>query len=120
MSSDQGWTAPLYMLDGTVWYVKREVPDWERCQDGTAFSGQQTYYFYPVDSIWRIHSRGADLRRKGQDRRPERCLRAKRVAYYHDSVTPGQADLTGRPRPQVGSMSCHVLGAFEVARSDCW
>ena len=49
VTSDQGWTAPLYMLDGTVWYVKREVPNWERCADGTAFNGQQTYYFYPVD-----------------------------------------------------------------------
>ncbi len=50
VSSDQGWTAPLYMLDGQIWYVKREVPNWERCQDGTAFTGQQTYYFYPVNS----------------------------------------------------------------------
>src|SRR6201993_1247577 len=50
VASDQGWTAPMYMLDGEVWYVKRELPDWERCQDGTAFAGQQTLYFYPVNS----------------------------------------------------------------------
>jgi hypothetical protein len=50
VTSDQGWTAPMYMIDGIMWYVKREVPNWERCADGTAFSGQQTYYFYPVDS----------------------------------------------------------------------
>jgi hypothetical protein len=49
VTSDQGWTAPMYMIDGIMWYVKREVPNWERCADGTAFSGQQTYYFYPVD-----------------------------------------------------------------------
>ncbi len=50
VTSDQGWSAPMYMIDGTQWYVKRDVPDWERCQDGTAYTGQQTYYFYPVNS----------------------------------------------------------------------
>src|ERR1700739_2264295 len=49
VTSDQGWTAPMYMIDGTMWYVKREVPNWERCPDGTAFTGQQTFYFYPVN-----------------------------------------------------------------------
>ena len=49
VTSDQGWSAPTYMIDGTLWYVKREVRDWERCQDGTAYTGQQTYYFYPVN-----------------------------------------------------------------------
>lgn len=49
MKSDQGWSAPIYMLDGTMWYVKHEVPNWERCQDGTAFTGKQTYWFYPAD-----------------------------------------------------------------------
>jgi hypothetical protein len=50
VTSDQGWTAPMYMIDGIMWYVKREVPNWERCADGTAFNGQQTLYFYPVDA----------------------------------------------------------------------
>jgi hypothetical protein len=50
VTSDQGWTAPLYMLDGLMWYVKRDVPNWERCADGTAFTGQQTFYFYPVNA----------------------------------------------------------------------
>jgi hypothetical protein len=49
LKSDEGWSAPVYMLDGTSWYVKREVPNWERCQDGTAFTGKQTFSFYPVD-----------------------------------------------------------------------
>jgi hypothetical protein len=49
MTSDQGWSAPIYMLDGTMWYVKHEVPNWERCQDGTAFTGKQTFWFYPAD-----------------------------------------------------------------------
>jgi hypothetical protein len=49
VTSDQGWSAPLYMNDGEMWKVKHEVPNWERCQDGTAFSGQQTFYFFPVN-----------------------------------------------------------------------
>jgi hypothetical protein len=50
MRSDQGWNAPIYMIDGLTWYVRRDVPNWERCQDGTAFTGRQTFYFYPVDA----------------------------------------------------------------------
>jgi hypothetical protein len=49
VTSDQGWSAPIYMLDGIMWFVKRDVPNWERCADGTAFTGQQTLYFYPVN-----------------------------------------------------------------------
>ncbi|WAC94197.1 hypothetical protein [Mycobacterium sp. Aquia_213] len=49
VTSDQGWSAPAYLLDGAMWKVKREVPNWERCEDGTAFSGQQTYFFFPVN-----------------------------------------------------------------------
>ncbi|OBG75400.1 MULTISPECIES: hypothetical protein [unclassified Mycobacterium] len=49
VTSDQGWSAPLYMNDGEMWKVKREVPNWERCEDGTAFSGHQTFFFYPVN-----------------------------------------------------------------------
>ena len=49
VTSDQGWSAPLYLNDGEMWKVKRDVPDWERCEDGTAYTGQQTFYFYPVN-----------------------------------------------------------------------
>lgn len=49
MKSDEGWSAPIYMLDGISWYVKHEVPNWERCEDGTAFTGKQTFSFYPAD-----------------------------------------------------------------------
>jgi hypothetical protein len=37
------------MQDGTLWYARHEVPNWERCQDGTAFTGKQTFSFYPAD-----------------------------------------------------------------------
>jgi hypothetical protein len=50
VTSDQGWSAPLYLDDGLMWKVKHDVPNWERCADGTAYTGQQTFYFYPVDS----------------------------------------------------------------------
>ena len=49
LKSDEGWTAQLYMLDGTMWYARHEVPNWERCQDGSAFTGKQTFSFYPVN-----------------------------------------------------------------------
>jgi hypothetical protein len=49
VTSDQGWTAPLYMEDGEVWKIRRVVANWERCQDGTAFSGTQTFSFFPVN-----------------------------------------------------------------------
>jgi hypothetical protein len=49
LTSDQGWTAPISMVDGLMWYARRDVPNWERCEDGTAFTGKQTFYFYPVD-----------------------------------------------------------------------
>ncbi|MDI3315380.1 MAG: hypothetical protein QJR12_14245 [Mycobacterium sp.] len=48
--SDQGWSAPLFMHDGAIWYVKRDVPNWETCPDGTSYPGRQTFYFYPVNS----------------------------------------------------------------------
>jgi hypothetical protein len=50
VTSDQGWSAPVYLTDGEMWKVKHDVPNWERCEDGTAYTGQQTFYFYPVDS----------------------------------------------------------------------
>jgi hypothetical protein len=47
--SDEGWSSRLYMQDGTLWYARHEVPNWERCQDGTAFTGKQIFSFYPAD-----------------------------------------------------------------------
>src|SRR5262245_37141709 len=49
VKSDLGWSAPLYMNDGEMWKIKHDVPNWEHCEDGTAFTGQQTFFFYPVN-----------------------------------------------------------------------
>lgn len=48
VTSDQGWRAPLTMDDGTLWYVRRDVPNWEVCEDGTAVTGHQTFFFSAV------------------------------------------------------------------------
>ena len=47
--SDQGWTAPMTMHDGLHWYVKRDIPNWETCDDGTTFTGHEVFYFYPAN-----------------------------------------------------------------------
>jgi hypothetical protein len=49
VTSDQGWSAPLY-TEGHVWYVQRDVPNWETCPDGTTFTGHQTFMFYPANA----------------------------------------------------------------------
>ncbi|OBH05993.1 hypothetical protein [Mycobacterium sp. E1747] len=49
VSSDQGWKAPLHMRMGNVWSVDRDVPNWQVCPDGTAFTGHQTFSFSPSD-----------------------------------------------------------------------
>jgi len=48
ISSDQGWTAPIYSKAG-LWYVKRAVPGWEPCPDGTAADGLQMFRFFAGD-----------------------------------------------------------------------
>jgi hypothetical protein len=45
VTSDQGWSAPMTVHDGSLWYVRRDVPNWEVCPDGTAATGKQTYQF---------------------------------------------------------------------------
>jgi hypothetical protein len=47
VTSDQGWTAPIYTTSD-VWYVKRDLPGWEPCPDGTSAPGQQIYRFAAV------------------------------------------------------------------------
>lgn len=45
VSSDAGWTAPIYQTGGD-WRVKRTIPDWMPCQDGTTAPGLQIYRFH--------------------------------------------------------------------------
>lgn len=58
VTSDQGWSAPLTMQAAHVWYVERDVPNWETCPDGSTFAGHQTFMFYPsnADGVTQIGS----------------------------------------------------------------
>jgi hypothetical protein len=47
--SDQGWTAPLTMTDGYIWYLKRDIPNWVTCPDGSSFTGKDYVTFYPAN-----------------------------------------------------------------------
>lgn len=47
VKSSDGWTAPIYTTDG-LFYVKRSVPNWRFCDDGTPIQGFQEYKLYPV------------------------------------------------------------------------
>lgn len=49
VTSDQGWSAPINKISG-LWNIKRTVPAWEPCPDGTAADGLQHYRFYPVST----------------------------------------------------------------------
>jgi len=44
VSSNQGWTAPIYQTGGE-WYVKHIVPQWIPCQDGSTADGLQVFRF---------------------------------------------------------------------------
>ncbi|KAA8969999.1 hypothetical protein [Mycobacterium sp.] len=50
VTSDQGWSAPLTVRDGVLWKVAHDVPNWEKCADGSSYPGHQLYFFYPVDA----------------------------------------------------------------------
>lgn len=50
VTSDQGWSAPLYTHDGQMFVVKHDVPNWETCADGTSVTGHQMFTFVPVDA----------------------------------------------------------------------
>jgi hypothetical protein len=48
VNSDLGWSADVG-IHGSDYVVKRDIPNWEPCPDGTARTGHQIYRFYPVD-----------------------------------------------------------------------
>src|ERR1700759_973128 len=49
ITSDQGWSAPIYMHDGLIWNVKRDLPNWETCPDGTSYTAKDFIFFYPAN-----------------------------------------------------------------------
>ena len=59
--SDQGWSAPLTMYDGLNWYVKRDIPDWETCPDGTSHPGTDYIMFYPADPVTAVNVLGSPV-----------------------------------------------------------
>lgn len=46
VTSDQGWTAEMYFQTQS-WRLRRTLPDWQRCPDGTLSTGFQLFFFYP-------------------------------------------------------------------------
>lgn len=68
VSSDAGWTEPLIRYAG-MWEVRRDIPDWEHCEDGTAFPGHQTIRFYGVDEDGLVIFRQSEaIQFAGEDR----------------------------------------------------
>jgi hypothetical protein len=49
VTSDQGWSAPTHSTAG-MWYVSRDLQNWEPCSDGSAAPGHQVYRFYLLDA----------------------------------------------------------------------
>lgn len=47
VKSSAGWTAPIYTTDG-LYFVKRTLPTWRFCDDGTPIQGLQEIKIYPV------------------------------------------------------------------------
>jgi hypothetical protein len=48
VTSDQGWTAPIYTTTG-VWWIKRTLVGWQPCPDGTAADALQTYRIFATE-----------------------------------------------------------------------
>ncbi len=68
VTSDQGWSAPIYTGSGLTWYVKRTLKGWEPCPDGTASDGLQTLRLYPVDPATGLVSNHDTSMLAGEDR----------------------------------------------------
>jgi hypothetical protein len=50
VKSSGGWTAPI-TYDGDVWNIRRVVPNWEPCPDGTFADGAQNIIFWGIDPV---------------------------------------------------------------------
>lgn len=60
VTTDMGWSAPIYRKSG-IWYVKRLIPDWEPCQDGTKGPGLQIFRFWPARAEDAFMEQGSPL-----------------------------------------------------------
>jgi hypothetical protein len=49
VTSDQGWSNDIYSKSG-IWYLKRNLDNWEPCYDGSSAPGFQVILFYSVNS----------------------------------------------------------------------
>jgi hypothetical protein len=49
--SSQGWSANLRLIGGDLWIVARDVPGWEKCQDGSSAPGHQMFKFSADDNL---------------------------------------------------------------------
>lgn len=47
VTSSLGWTEDIYNNTGANWYVRRDVPDWIPCPDGSTAPGRQVFRFHP-------------------------------------------------------------------------
>ena len=50
VTSDAGWSALVRSVDGRIWKLERDLPNWQTCPDGTTSPGRQTFTFYPSDA----------------------------------------------------------------------
>lgn len=48
--SSGGWTAPI-TYDGDFWVIKRTIPNWEPCPDGTFAEGKQQFFMWGIDPV---------------------------------------------------------------------
>ena len=59
--SDQGWSAPVRMYDGLAWYIRRDIPNWETCADGTSYTATDFIMFYPADPVTAVNTLGSPV-----------------------------------------------------------
>ncbi|GFG74511.1 hypothetical protein [Mycobacterium botniense] len=52
VTSDQGWSAPLRLVGGNMWFVTHDVENWEQCGDGMPPApGHQTFKFSADENL---------------------------------------------------------------------
>lgn len=52
VTSDQGWSAPLQLVGGSMWKVVHDVPNWEQCaSDLPAATGHQVFRFSTDETL---------------------------------------------------------------------